>query len=115
VSNDKKQLIETVIRHVTELQQRIDRHRCLVESFLGQEMNQDRVRELLATCPTLDREARLTAAIKEAIDVLEASRNEFKSKTLERLRKRLLQVLIDQDQHHQGCLTGSDLERKPGQ
>jgi hypothetical protein len=48
-------------------------------------VNEDRVRELLAGCPTPNREARLTAAIKEAIDVLEESRKAFKSKTLERL------------------------------
>jgi len=97
VRTDKKQLIETVAQNITELQKKIDQHRCLVESLLGQDANAGRVREILATCPTLSREARLTAAIKEAIDVLEESRKAFKSKTLERLRKRLLQVLIDHD------------------
>jgi DNA repair ATPase RecN len=97
VPTDKKQLIDSVTQNITELQKSIDRYRCQVESLLGQEVNDGRVRELLAGCPTLNREARLTAAIKETIDVLEESRKALKSKTLERLRKRLLQVLIDQD------------------
>jgi hypothetical protein len=97
VRTDKKQLIETVTQNITELQKKIDQHRCLVESLLGKEAVEGRMQELLATCPALNREARLTAAIKEAIDVLEESRKAFKSKTLERLRKRLLQILIDND------------------
>ncbi len=95
MSSDKKQPIETVTQSITALQKSIERHRCLVESLLTQEVDEDRNRELLAGCPTYNREARLTAAIKEAIDVLEESRRAFKSKTLERLRKRLLEVLLD--------------------
>ena len=97
VCTEKKQLIETVTQNITELQKSVDRHRCLVEALLGREVNEGRIRELLATCPNLNREARLTAAVREAIEVLEESRKAFKSKTLERLRKRLLQVLIDHD------------------
>lgn len=41
------------------------------------------------------REKKLRAAIMEAINELEESRKSFKSKRLERLRKRLTQVLIE--------------------
>jgi hypothetical protein len=50
---------------------------------------------MLDLCAGRNREARLSAAIKEAIDVIEESRKAFKSKRLEALRKKLTQVLIE--------------------
>jgi hypothetical protein len=42
-------------------------------------------------------ENKLKEAIKETIEVLEQTRKAFKSKRLELLRKRLTQVLIDDE------------------
>jgi phage-related protein len=95
VSADKKQLIDAVNKNITDLQKGTDRHRCLVASILEQGTDEGRVREFLALYPSRTRESKLMAAIKQAIDVLEESRKAFKSKTLERLHKKLLQALID--------------------
>jgi hypothetical protein len=46
-------------------------------------------------CPRTTREVKLVNAIKETIEVLEQSRKAFKSKTLETLRRRLTDVLVE--------------------
>ncbi len=46
-------------------------------------------------CPLIDcpRLARLTTAVQETIEILEETRSAFKSKRLEAMRKRLIDIL----------------------
>ena len=78
-----------------ELQQNIDMHCCLLTSILEEKMDERSLKPLLDRCPKRNREIRLEAAIKQAIEVLEESRKAFKSKRLEALRKQLTEVLIE--------------------
>jgi len=91
----KKELISALQKNAKELQQGIDMHACLIASILENEVNERNLKPFLDACRSRSREARMKAAIREAIDVLEESRKAFKSKRLEVLRKRLTQVLID--------------------
>jgi hypothetical protein len=50
---------------------------------------------VFSLCSSRSREHVLKTAIRETIDTLEETRKAFKSKTLEALRKKLTQVLID--------------------
>jgi hypothetical protein len=92
---DKKDLINAINVSVKKLQQGIDVHCCLVAAVLEGQVDQRNLRPLLELCSSQAREFKLKEAIKEAIEVLEESRKAFKSKRLEALRKRLTQVLID--------------------
>jgi hypothetical protein len=94
---DKDALLKALNDSVRELQKGIDTHCCLVTSILNEQVDERSIEPLLELCPSKSRELALKEAIKEAIDVLEQSRKAFKSKQLERLRKRLTQVLIDTD------------------
>lgn len=95
---EKKELIHALSASMKELQQDIDNHCCLVASLMDDGMDERNLRPLMDLCPERRREARLKAAIKEAIEVIEESRKAFKSKKLEVLRKKLTQVLIDANQ-----------------
>jgi hypothetical protein len=92
---DKKDLINAINVSVKKLQQGIDVHCCLVAAVLEGQVDERNLRPLLELCSSQAREFKLKEAIKEAIEVLEESRKAFKSKRLEALRKRLTQVLID--------------------
>mgnify|MGYP006310212581 CR=1 FL=1 len=94
---NKDALIQAFNTSVKELQQRVDRHCCLAASLLTAEVDQRNLKPLFDLCPSKDREKALKFAVKDAIDTLEESRKAFKSKQLELLRKRLIQVLIDLD------------------
>lgn len=89
------ELIRAITRSVQDLHQGIDTHRCLIESLVAKNSNDTNLQMLIDVCPAKSREDKLRGALKEAIDVLEESRKAFKSKQLERLRKKLTQVLID--------------------
>lgn len=91
----KEELISALHKSVKELQQGIDMHTCLIASILENEVDERNLKPFLDACPSRSSEARMKAAIKEAIDVLDESRKAFKSKRLETLRKRLTQVLVD--------------------
>ena len=88
-------LVNALNASVKELQDRLDSHCCLVASIIEKRMDQRNLKPFLDLNPSRAREAALKNAIREAIDVLEASRKAFKSKQLEVLRKNLIQVLID--------------------
>jgi hypothetical protein len=94
---DKRELIDALNTSVKALQQGIDSHCCLVSSILEGQADERTLKPLLDMCPKISRELLMRDAIKEAIDVLEESRKAFKSKRLEDLRKKLIQVLIDVD------------------
>lgn len=91
------ELVNAIRASIKELQDGIDMHCCLVTSIVEGRADASNLQPLLTQCPQRMREDRLKAAIKEAIDELEESRKAFKSKRLERLRKHLIQVLIDND------------------
>ena len=91
----KDELVTALNKSVQELQQGIDTHTCLIASILGKDVDQRNLKVLMDGCPWKSREILMKEAIKEAIDVLDESRQSFKSKRLEALRKRLTQVLID--------------------
>jgi hypothetical protein len=79
------------------LQQGINVHTCLVASILESEGDERNLKSILEACSTPSRVFRMKEAIREAINELDESRKSFKSKRLEALRKRLTQVLIDEE------------------
>lgn len=91
----KEDLMSALHASVKELQQGIDRHTCLVASIFRDEVDERGLQSALQCCSYRSNELCMKEAIKEAIEVLEESRKAFKSKRLEKLRKRLTQVLID--------------------
>ncbi|MFP4453792.1 MAG: hypothetical protein ACLFPI_10565 [Desulfobacterales bacterium] len=95
--SDEKPLANVLNESVKELQHRLDQHSCLIAAILDGQVDSHN----LAPHPHGDarlswsREEKFGQAIKEAIEVLEQSRKSFKSKELKILRKKLMQVLID--------------------
>lgn len=80
---------------VKDLQQRIGQHFDLLDRFLENKTNDLSSDAAIHLCAPRSREQVLKNAIREAIDTLENTRKAFKSKTLETLRKKLTQVLIE--------------------
>ena len=93
---NKKELIQALTTNAQALRQGMDKHCSLVASLVENGDDPD-LAAILEWCPRRSREKELKAAITEAIGVLEQSRKAFKSKQLEKLRKKLTQVLIDMD------------------
>ncbi len=97
MAGEKKDLINALNASIRELQHGIDTHCCLINSLMKGEIDESGLQALRAQCPKRSREQRLEEAVKEAIDILEESRKSFKSKQLAALRKRLTQVLIENE------------------
>ena len=90
----KSDLVTAIDKSAEELHQRIDMQRYLMATILEQRVGDRNLgRFFLPSCST--GEGGLREAISDAIEVLEQTRKAFKSKKLEALRKRLMQVLID--------------------
>jgi hypothetical protein len=94
---EKEALLRALNSSVKNLQQRIGLHFDLMDRFLENKANDALPETIFPLCPSRSREYVLKNAIREAIDTLEETRNAFKSKTLETLRKKLTRVLIDLD------------------
>ena len=97
---NRNELINAVGESVQDLQCCIDRHRRLVAAALEQRADKPGVghfSQILEVQCSRQREKKLKAAIRDAIEDLEQSRKSFKSKQLESLRKKLIQVLADMD------------------
>jgi len=92
---DAQELMNALSKSVNELHQEIETHHLLVASILGQKVNERSLEKLQKRLVVCSREAKLRAAIHEAIEILDESRKAFKSKSLEALRKKLTRVLID--------------------
>ncbi len=90
----KTDLIRAIGKNTQDLHQQIKMHRDLVASFLKGQLGDADTESLLQSCPLRSREETLEEAIRDAIEVLEASRRAFKSKQLETLRKKLTRILI---------------------
>ncbi len=95
MSPDKNNLANVLNESVKELQHRLDQHSCLVAAILDGRVDGRDLPPRSNICPSQTREEKLRQAVQEAIEVLEQSRKSFKSKQLELLRKKLTQVLID--------------------
>ncbi len=92
---DKNTLANVLNESVKKLQHRLNQHSCLVAAILEGQLDCHNLPLPKDICPRQTREEKLKLAIQEAIEVLEQSRKSFKSKQLELLRKKLTQVLID--------------------
>ena len=84
---------KTLKSHAESLRQQLDEHRKLLEQA---EQDKD---ENLNFCPHLQcpHEVQLRQAIQDVVDTLEDNRKAFKSKQLEQLRRRMLNVLYAPD------------------
>jgi hypothetical protein len=83
---------EYVDRIAEEMHQRVEHQRSVFRQILGDRGNGAGPS---AYCPLVDcaRLSRLRAALQETIDVLEETRSSFKSKRLEVMRKKLIDIL----------------------
>jgi hypothetical protein len=92
---NKRDLLEIIEKSTEDLHQKIDMHRYLMANLLEKGVGDETIKRLSFPPSYSPQERRLKEAIREAIDVLEQSRKAFKSKTLEALRKKLTEVLIE--------------------
>lgn len=91
----KDELLVAIDRNVQDLQQSLDMHRCLVASMVGKDVDTRNLQRFSEICPERSSEKVLKSALKETIEILEESRKSFKSKRLEALRKKLINVLAE--------------------
>jgi hypothetical protein len=70
---ERKEIVSALNTSIQELQRGFDDHCCLVASLMGGDVDERNLRPMLDLCAGRNREARLSAAIKEAIDVIEES------------------------------------------
>ena len=96
-SIDKNNLLLALQASVQTLQQGIDVHCWLVDSLLDRKTDNGIRQSFISLCPKRTGELRLERAIQEALHDIKESRKAFKSKRLEALRKKLIQVLVEQD------------------
>jgi hypothetical protein len=91
------ELISALNTSAKELQEGIATHCCLMTSFMEGSLDEETFQALVDRCPKRSREVRLEKAVADAVHVLDESRKAFKSKQLEVLRKKLTQVLIEDE------------------
>lgn len=89
----KGNLINIIYKSAEELHQKIDMHRYLMATIIDKNVSEKKLNHV--PLPDSHREFRLKKAIKETIEILEETREAFKSKRLEALRKKLTGVLIE--------------------
>lgn len=85
------ELIERLQNSTEEIHKRLDVQNALMESILSRENNVN----LSGFEKQSEKEKQLVKAIRDAIEILEQTKKSFKSKSLEILRKKLTNVLID--------------------
>ena len=95
-SNQELEIMDrykTLKSHAESLRQQLDEHRKLLEQA---EQNKD---DKLNFCPHFQcpHETQLRQALQDVVDTLEETRKAFKSKQLEKLRRRMLNVLYAPD------------------
>lgn len=83
---------EYVDRIAEEMHQRVEHQRRILKQVLADGKNAS---DRTAYCPLVDCErlSRLHAILRETIDVLEETRSSFKSKRLEVMRRKLIEIL----------------------
>ena len=97
MADDQRNLSHSLEASIKELQQSLDSHCYLINSLLQGQADRDSLQALLEQSPKRPRERRLEQAIKEAIEILEETRKSFKSKQLAALRKKLTDVLTENE------------------
>jgi TnpA family transposase len=95
IRSNENDLLAALSRSKRDLQQRIDRHFNLVGRVVEGKIEALPPDLLSSSSTARSRERELKEALRETIGTLERTRKAFKSKTLEALRKKLTQVLID--------------------
>lgn len=93
---DKTAVMEILYRDAQELYEKAEQRLCLMAAFLNEEG--DAVKLTFRSqgfCRERETVNRLRAVIKESIEVLEESKKAFKSNQLEKLRKKLMEALIE--------------------
>ena len=93
---NKNDLITVIDKSAEELHQRIDMHLYLMATILEQRVGEGNLTDFSFSSYS-PQEKRLKKAIKETIEVLEQTKKAFKSKRLEILRNKLIQVLTETD------------------
>lgn len=85
---------EYVDRIATELHERVEHQRAVLRKVLDESgPGSGEIRYCpLVDCPRIEM---LRSALRETVDVLEESRNAFKSKRLEVMRKKLIDILAE--------------------
>jgi hypothetical protein len=95
--SDRDDLLKTLNASIRELQESVDTHYSLIINLLQGESNGRFSQASLRQCPKRSREHRLEQAMRETIEVLEETRKSFKSKQLAELRKKLTNILMEND------------------
>ena len=93
-ADKKNNLIEIIDRSTKDLHSRIDMQRHILTTIIEKKINRSEICPdcIFSDCPY---KKRLREVLTETIEVLEDTKKAFKSKTLEALRKKLMQVLAE--------------------
>ncbi|MEW6215089.1 MAG: hypothetical protein AB1478_07815 [Nitrospirota bacterium] len=93
-ADKKSNLIEIIDRSTSDLHNRIDMQRHILKTVIEKKTNRTEICPdcIFSDCPY---KKRLREVLTEIIEVLEDTKQAFKSKKLEVLRKRLMQVLAE--------------------
>ncbi len=91
-ADKKNSLIEIIDRSTSDLHNRVDMQRHILKTVIEKKINRAEICPdcIFSDCPY---KKRLKEVLTETIGVLEDTKKAFKSKRLELLRKRLMQVL----------------------
>ena len=95
-ANKKNSLIEIIDRSTSDLHNRVDMQCHILKTVIEKKINRTEICPecIFSDCPY---KKRLREVLTETIEVLEDTKRAFKSKSLEVLRKRLMQVLAESD------------------
>jgi hypothetical protein len=94
MEESKSPLIKIIDKSTEDLHQRIDMQRHILTTIIEKKIKGTVICPdcILSDCP---HKKKLKEVLTETIEVLEDTKKAFKSKTLEELRKRLMQVLAE--------------------
>ena len=95
-ADKKKSLIEIIDRSISDLHNRVEMHCHILKTVIEKKINRTEICPdcIFSDCPY---KKRLREVLIETIKVLEDTKQAFKSKRLEVLRKWLMQVLAESD------------------
>jgi len=93
-ADKKNNLIEIIDRSTKDLHSRIDMQRHILTTIIEKKINRSEICPdcIFSDCPY---KKRLREVLTETIEVIEDTKKAFKSKTLEALRKKLMQILAE--------------------
>jgi len=92
----KTDVVKIIDRSTEDLHKRIDMQRHILKTVIEKKINRAEICPdcIFSDCP---HKKKIKEVLAETIEVLEDTRKAFKSKSLEMLRKRLMQVLAESD------------------